>query len=319
MDEKHNDNFDAFRKLLVPIKAKITHSSKEIIKVIRGESKKQTRLAILLFGISIIVSVYASVYGIPGFSQWQIKRTSLTTEQIKTDAVVYPQEEPLPNVKIKPIGWKLIRTITGDYGIRAAFSIENFGSTPLYDLHIQDEYYFRIELSSEKVDKYLESLQNKKDDRAIFAYQEYREEILRDITDYIHSTYKEDLNSKIIQAYFNDKWKGNCFVEVYNQDKRFYFRPQIVQKGLMYETGRSVGRSSLEENVVKKGTEMIVICSVITYRLTPVKKNNFYNHFIISKSIFNPEMDLKTLEKSRYVKLELYEEWIDKKDNSPSK
>lgn len=219
------------------------------------------------------------------------------------------QIEQIPYVNLIPFGWRQIKDISADYGIKARFIIENYGDQPIKGLHILDEYYILVTLKTDDLpniqallSKQSENLDINKN-KAISLYKNRKIETYKKVKNIFEKEYKANMESKYLQELL---LKKNIQALVYNQPKQYYFEPRILKpkRRYSYEYGRSTSIETIESDILDKGTHILIIVSILEYYLQDKK----YSSFLISRSEYGRNTSIRTQNYLYYPLIE-YKEW----------
>lgn len=218
-----------------------------------------------------------------------------------------PEEKKTPYIDFIPVGWRQIETISGDYGIRAAFIIEN-GNSIIKNLHILDEYYIRVE-GLPKMEKWLTSTGegfNREQEDALVAYSKKTIQISKEILDFFEKNYTPNMDLSQIQKLLST---GDINVNTYGQNKEYYFEPRMLRPNqkFSYEFGRSTGQTGEGiENAILDGTNFLMIISVVEYQ---GEDGRTYRTYLASKSVSGRDKFINTSQGFVYYRLVEAKEW----------
>lgn len=236
----------------------------------------------------------------------ETKHKEEMTKLQSIDSKLVQEIEKTPDIAFESIGWRQIKTVSADCGIRAAFVINN-GETLISNLCLLDEYYIRVEnLPDMKnwLSDVSETFDREKEDALVF-YHKKRLATCRKITQFIESEYSVDMDLANMRAFLDD-----CGIkaQIYGQEKEYYFEPIILRPNEKhpYEFGRSTGQPWLEDAILDKGTNMLIVVSVLEYQ---GNNDSSYRSFLISRSELGRNTHFRTPQGILYWPLVKFKEW----------
>lgn len=205
-----------------------------------------------------------------------------------------------------PVGWRQIKTIAADYGIRAFFIVNN-GEMLITKLHLLDEYYIRVE-NLPNIQRWLSetsvSFDKEKED-ALVLHHKTMLETCKKVIQIFEDKYNTNMDLSKLQAMLDIVGIKS---QVYGQEKEYYFEPRVLRphEKYPYEFGRSTGQEWLESAVLDSGTNMLVIVSIIEYE---DKDGNIFRAFLLSRSDIGRDKFIKTSQNIIYYPLVEFKEW----------
>ncbi len=208
-----------------------------------------------------------------------------------------------------PVGWRQIKTISADCGIRAFFIVNN-GETLITKLRLIDEYYIRVE-NLPNIQRWLSevsaSFDREKEDTLVL-YNKTMLETCKKIIQIFEDKYNTDMDSSKLQAILD---VVGIKSQVYGQEKEYYFEPRVMRphEKYPYEFGRSTGQEWIESAVLDTGTNMLVIVSILEYT---DKDESIFRAFLVSRSDVGRDKFIKTSQNIIYYPLIEFKEWTTK-------
>jgi hypothetical protein len=205
-----------------------------------------------------------------------------------------------------PIGWRQIKTISADCGIKAFFVVNN-GEMLISKLRLLDEYYIRIE-NLPNIQRWLSEIStsfNREKEDALVLYHKTMLETCKKIIQIFEDKYNTDMDSSKLQAILDIVGIKS---QVYGQEKEYYFEPRVMRphEKYPYEFGRSTGQEWLESAVLDTGTNMLVIVSILEYA---DKDGSIFRVFLVSRSDVGRDKFIKTSQNIIYYPLIEFKEW----------
>ena len=208
-----------------------------------------------------------------------------------------------------PIGWRQIKTISADCGIRAFFVVNN-GEMLINKLRLLDEYYICVE-NLPNIQRWLSeasiTFDREKED-SLVLYHKTMLETCKKIVQIFEDKHNTDMDSSKLQAILD---VVGIKSQVYGQEKEYYFEPRVMRphEKYPYEFGRSTGQEWLESAVLDSGTSMLVIVSILEYE---DKDGNIFREFLVSRSDVGRDKFIKTSQNVIYYPLIEFKEWTAK-------
>lgn len=238
-----------------------------------------------------------------------LQGSEFTKEELAALIPILPEtlERETPYIDFIPVGWRQIKTISGDYGIRAAFIVEN-GSNFVKNLHMLDEYYIRVE-GFPNMEKWLTNTAegfNREQEDALVMYSKKTIQISKEILDFFEKNYTPNMDLSQIQKLFST---GDIKVNTYGQNKEYYFEPMVLRPNqkFSYEFGRSTGQMGEGiENAILDGSDLLIIISVVEYQ---DKNGRTYRTYLASRSISGRNKFINTSQGVVYYPLVEIKEW----------